>query len=350
MSQIYKGGGSPAPPGNFPITPYVVGLSGQAGYQTIQAAIDAAHAVGGGVVYIQPGSYTENLTLFTNIDLYGTPAVSQNQGESVSIIGTHIPPDSGHVGFNSICFISTTNVFLSSAAGTAHLVFLNCESAVENGYFLNLPNWTGILEIFDNNAATAGGTFPINDGGINNSGGATVLIFSAVLGQGSNIMNLSGAVIGQGASFGCPVNFASGSNASMDYFIFDAQVTMSGNATGIFNSCHFVAGSAAAFTQSSSSSVSLINAIIQSTNNPAITGSGVGTLTIDNISFIDNSQISNTLTLNGISLTPNINTNQSIGNLVIKSTTLSSGNNKGFIQMYLDGDIVYIPYFSNIAP
>lgn len=149
----------------YPITPYVVGPVGAAGYQTIQSAITAANAAGGGVVYIQPGSYTENLTLFSGVDLYGTPAVSQNQGASTSITGTHTPPASGHVGFNSICFISTTNVFNSAAAGTTHLVCLNCESAVQNGYFFNLPNWTGILEIFDNNPSTAGAPFAVNGGG-----------------------------------------------------------------------------------------------------------------------------------------------------------------------------------------
>ena len=59
---------------DFPITPYVVGPAGQADYQTIQDGIDAANAAGGGVVYVQPGSYTEDLTLYDGVDLYGTPA------------------------------------------------------------------------------------------------------------------------------------------------------------------------------------------------------------------------------------------------------------------------------------
>src|SRR5688572_14115589 len=57
--------------GGFPITPYVVGPSGEAGYQTVQSAITAANAAGGGLVFIQNGTYTENLTLFSNVFLLG---------------------------------------------------------------------------------------------------------------------------------------------------------------------------------------------------------------------------------------------------------------------------------------
>src|SRR5208282_5731505 len=46
--------------GGYPDTPYVVGPSGQAGYQTIQSAITALGA-NSGIIIIQPGTYTENL-------------------------------------------------------------------------------------------------------------------------------------------------------------------------------------------------------------------------------------------------------------------------------------------------
>ena len=341
---------SPIFPNNYPITPYVVGPAGQAGYQTIQSAINAAHAAGGGVVYIQPGTYTENLTLFDKIDLYGTPAVSQNQGATVTIIGTHTPPNSGHIGFNSICFISTTNVFSSLAAGSTHIVFLNCESAVQNGYFLNLPNWTGILEIFDNNPSTAGAHFSVNDGGINNSGGATIFMFSAALGSGTNVMQLSGLVIvGQG-SFNCPVNFGTGSNISVQNMQFVGNVTFSGNATGALDTCNFYGGSSPAVTMSSNAAIRIATSTIQSTNNPAISGAGTGILSLFDITWINNSNISNTLTLAGQTFTTLTNTSQSTGTLSIKSTTTNNGNNTGFLEMYIGGSKVFVPYFANIAP
>ncbi len=276
------------------MTPYIVGTTGT--FTTIQAAINAANANGGGVVYIQPGAYTENLTLFSGVDLYGISAVSQNQGVSISITGTHTPPSSGHIGFNSICFISTTNVFFSNAAGSTHIVFLNCESAVQNGYFLNLPNWTGILEIFDNNPSTAGAPFAVNDGGINNTGGATLFMFSAAVGSGTNIMNLSGLVVVGQASINCPVNFKNGSNISVQDMQFVGTVTFSGNATGAFDTCNFYGGASPAITMSSSAAIRISTSTIQSTNNPAITGTGAGVLTIGDITFLNNSNISNSLT------------------------------------------------------
>jgi len=282
----------------FPITPFVVGPVGQAGYQTIQSGINAANAAGGGVVYIQPGTYTENLTLYDKVDLYATPAVSQNQPASTTIIGTHTPPASGHAGFNSICFISTTDVFLSAAAGTTHLVFLNCESAVQNGYFLNVVNWTGILEIYDFNPSTAGAPFSINDGGINNTAGATILIFSAGFGSGTNIMQVSGPIFCQGSSFGCPVNFLTGSNIGIDQNIF-SSITLSNNSTGQFSACRIEGGSSPAITMSSSGAIKIFDSIVDSSNNPAIAGAGAGTLTLGDITFPSNASIAGTLTVAG---------------------------------------------------
>lgn len=79
----------------FPITPFVVGPSGQAGYQTIQSAVTAAYAAGGGIVYVQPGTYTENVTMKENVDLVAIVGTSGNAvltgvgGEepSVEIVG-----------------------------------------------------------------------------------------------------------------------------------------------------------------------------------------------------------------------------------------------------------------------
>lgn len=291
--------------GRFPITPYVVGPIGKAGYQTIQDGLDAANAAGGGVVYIQPGAYAENLTLYDGVHLYGTPAVSQNQGASVSITGTHTPPATGQVAFNSICWISTTDVFSSVAAGSTHLAFLNCESAVQNGYFLNLPNWTGTLEIYDNNPSTAGAPFAINDGGINNTGGATLLVFSSGVGSGTNVMNLSGPVICQDMSFGCPVNFQTGSNIACEFAIFEATVTCSNNSTGFFRSCHFSPStSVPALTMSSSAPIELSSCVVDTPNVPAIDGAGAGTLSYGNIVFVDDTTFAGTLTLSPLNCQP----------------------------------------------
>lgn len=73
----------------FPITPYVVGPVGVAGYQTIQDGLDAANADGGGIVYVQPGTYTEDLTLYEDTQIVGTPSSSNSDAiPDVIIVGT----------------------------------------------------------------------------------------------------------------------------------------------------------------------------------------------------------------------------------------------------------------------
>src|SRR5580693_3024817 len=82
-------------------TPYVVGTN--AAYSTIQSALNASNAAGGGIVYIKPGTYTENLTLYGNSALVGTPGNSDagTSGNTVNIIGKHIPPNTGSFEFSN---------------------------------------------------------------------------------------------------------------------------------------------------------------------------------------------------------------------------------------------------------
>lgn len=67
----------------------MVGPVGQAGYQTIQAAINAANAAGGGIVYIQPGTYTENINVPDKVHLIGSVFMQDySSGYPVIIHGT----------------------------------------------------------------------------------------------------------------------------------------------------------------------------------------------------------------------------------------------------------------------
>lgn len=50
------------------------------------------------------------------------------------------------------------------------------------------------------------------------------------------------------------------------------------------------------------------------------------------------------------SLTASTNTTQGVGNLTILSTNANSGDNAGFIKVYVGTTTAYIPYFTNIAP
>lgn len=282
----------------YPITPFVVGPKGQANYLTIQSAIDAAVQAGGvsQAVFVQPGVYRENLDFSkaeafkVGVTLVGASALG-DEGQ-VEIIGTHTPPNSGTLILRNFRLSDSSAVFRSKDSGNGHLVIIDAFLNVENGYTFDLPNWKGTFELFDTNPGEK------NDGGINNSGGSKLFIFSAALGSGSSFtMKLSGtAVVGEGI-FSCPVNFGSGASVQMDNAQFYHPVVFSGNSKGVLNSCRFTGGSSPAITMSSSENISIASSIIASSNDFAIAGDGSGSLELVGVSFTGSANISKSLSL-----------------------------------------------------
>ncbi len=280
--------------GRFPITPYVVGPVGKAGYQTIQSGLNAANAAGGGIVYVQPGTYIENLTLYSTTEVVGVPGNSDagTTGNTTIITGVHTPPATGSFTFANVRLESATHIFNSAVAGSAGLVLLNVFIVVTNGFVFNLANWTGTFVTYN---VGEGST---NNGMVNNTGGATCFFVSATHGAGTvNTMLTSGPVIMQEVDLNCPWSAATGTTISCDYDIFTHSVTCANNSTGSFNYCKFNTGATAALTMSSSAAISLLHSIVNTSNNPAIAGAGAGTLTYSDVVFLSNALFAGTLTL-----------------------------------------------------
>jgi hypothetical protein len=276
--------------GGYPTTPYVVGPAGQAGYTTIQSAINAANTAGGGVVVLQPGTYTENLTLYSDVHIMGLNFA--DAGGGAEIIGVHTPPTTGGFVFRNVRLQSATHIFSSIAAGSAHLVIADACIFVTNGYTFNLPNWTGQFELFDTN--DLGST---NDGFINNTGGASVALYSGAYGNGTgNTMTISGFIFTDAAEFFAPVNFTTGANLSLIRCSFSQNVTCSGNATGFFSSCDFETGVNTALTTTSVGNISLYDVSIDSSAANVITGTG--TIEFGSVTYLTNTGIAGTITKN----------------------------------------------------
>jgi hypothetical protein len=323
----------------FPITPYVVGPVGVAGYQTIQSALDAATADGGGIVYVQPGTYTENLTLYGDTEVVGTPGNSDaaTAGNCTIIVGVHTPPTSGSFTFANVHLSSATHIFSSVAAGTASLVLLDVLIEITNGFIFNLLNWTGDLITYNV------GDISTNNGVVSNTGGATCFFISATHGAGTGqTMVTSGTVVLQEIDLKCPWNAQTGSIIACDYTFFTQTVTLSNNSTGTFSHCRWGTGASAAITMSSSSSISLLSSIITSSNNPAIAGAGAGTLTIGNVTFTSNALTAGTLTLSYATsrLGPtNMNGNLTFGiegnkiSTPVATTTTAGANSFGSVTL-----------------
>ena len=278
--------------GRFPITPFVVGPVGLAGYQTIQTAINAAHAAGKGSVWVMPGTYTENLTFYNDCDLVGANANSYFNGSpsTVTIIGTHIPPTTGTLNVRNIFFQSATHVFNSAAAGTASIALEYCNLALTNGYTFNLPNWTGAFyksSVEDSSA---------NNGIVNNTGGALVYIQNSNARTSStNPMITSGPTIIKRSEISCPWTAGAGTAGTVDRSIFNVTITTSGDASLLFSFVRISSGAGPAYTHSTTSNVTLTSCIIDSNNTPAISGSGAGTLNLCDCSFLGDATISGTL-------------------------------------------------------
>lgn len=292
--------------GSFPITPFVVGPTGQAGYQTIQAAITSASAAGGGTVYVQDGTYTENLTCAASVQVVGVPGF---RDDGVIIVGVHTPPASGAFMFNNVTLQSATHIFSSATAGSAHLIIANCNTVVTTGYTYSLLNWTGILEFY--NTDSSGTT---TDGGVNNTGGATVYTYGAGVGGGTaNAMVVSGTFLSSQSNFYCPINPQSGATFALDQATFARTFTASNNSTGTISDSHFSTGATAAFTQSSSAAVGIFTSVITSSNSPAISGAGAGVLSLGGNSYTSNALKAGTLTISYVPMEGTLSTSNSAG-------------------------------------
>ena len=286
------------------ITPYIVsaaGLANGASYTNIQAALDAANTAGGGIVYVQPGNYTENLLLYANTEVVGTPGNSDagTAGNTVIITGVHTPPATGSFTFANVRLVSATHVFSSAVAGSASLVIENSFIQITNGFLFNLANWTGTFVTYNIGEGST------NNGMVNNTGGATCFFISATHGAGTGqTMVTSGPVVMQEVDLKCPWSAQTGTTIGCDYVIFERSVTLANNSTGSFHWCRFSTGATAAITMSSTAAVKLTHCTVDSSNNPAIAGAGAGTLTYSDMVFLSNAAFAGTLTLATVSWRP----------------------------------------------
>lgn len=307
--------------GSFPITPFVVGTSGQAGYTTIQAAIDAATLAGGSnVIWVQPDTYTEDLTITSSITF-------MNINEMATINGIHTPPTTGAVSFDGFTLISATHILSSAASGTTSLSINNSLITITNGYVFDVPSWTG--DIFMRNCTDSS----TNNGIINNvsgGGGSDVTLVSSSLGAGSGqILEINGSgdnIDFQSCNINCPVNIlGSGNLLFQNGLKFTNTITIGGSFTGFGIDTNFRGGTSQALIFNSSGDFSISNGEIQSTNDPAVGGMGAGTLTLTSIAFPNNANIAATVIVaGGIGSSGTFNTLDQTTGLTISSNDISS--------------------------
>ena len=175
------------PAAQFGITKFTVSpIPGVGQYTTIQEAVTAANAAGGGTVAIYPGSYSESINWHKNISVLGASfgGVSNLAIPLVEIIGNQTFDEDGEVFFENVhlssasgttytinasstnvstasffhCYIESTSVVLqsSSALGTSNILLENCYIFSDSSDCIQSSN--GSLSVNQSTVYSTGGT------------------------------------------------------------------------------------------------------------------------------------------------------------------------------------------------
>jgi len=155
-----------------------------AGFNSLQAAVNAAAASGtAAVIYIKEGRISQNID-FSSIT---APISICGASRTLSFLnGTHTLHATQPVYWERLTLESNISLFNQATAGSAEINFYNCIFVNTLGSQINLPNWTGKINInycWDKS---------FNNLGIQNAGAATINIRHSTYGYSSAAMVFTG--------------------------------------------------------------------------------------------------------------------------------------------------------------
>jgi hypothetical protein len=287
---------------------YIVSAGGAAdgaNFTTIATAYAAAVAVGAPqTVFVQPGSYTENITLTPGIDITAFGCDNSLNGTgNVKILGTLTLTTAGSVTISGIQLQTNSAALLAVTGSAASIVNLN-------NCYLNCTNNTGItysssnaasainIEYCHGNIGTTGislftasstGMLSINYSKITNTGSSTT---ASTISSGNLNVNWT--------AFNIPITTSSTGTIACLFCNVDnaatntTSLTLGGGSINVENS-YISSGTASAINISAVAS-NVLNNVISSSNTNAITGSG--TIGYSGLSFIGGSTTINVTTQN----------------------------------------------------
>lgn len=300
MSQagiLNTSGGGPST--DLHVARYIVsagGITDGANYTTIATAYAAAVSAGAPqTVFIQPGTYTENITLTAGINLaaFQADALTPN----VTINGMLTATFAGTVSISGICLQTNSNFALSVTGSAATLVELQgCFVYALNNNAIHFTSSSGASKIelrnckgdFGNTGIgfltfSGVGALKIFGGAYENNAASSTV--STVSGGGT--LNINNAFIF------FPITTSGTSNVAIINCEVFSPLIINGNGAQIL--CSYISGGAdSAITVSGSAALDLYECTIDSSNTNAITGSG--TIRYGGISFSSFSSTINTTT------------------------------------------------------
>lgn len=278
---------------------HIVDATGQGDFTTIAAALTAA--VSGQTIFIRPGTYTENLTLVTGVDIVSFPGEG-NTG-NVIINGNCTLSTAGIVTISGIQLKTNSAAILTvsgSVASILNLVGCNLNmgttaivySSSSSSSQVNIYNCTGNI--------SAGSVTPINMSStgaltmsycnITNIGASTTATTMSAGTATFNYNNLQFAITNSSTA-----GITSAYNTFNTAAINTTPFTIGGSGTNTSQYDTFLAGTASGI--SAGGTLKVIYGTVSSSNTNAVTGGG--TLTTIGLNFIGTSHLNNATTTTG---------------------------------------------------
>ena len=288
---------------------YIVSAGGTtdgANYTTIASAYAAAVAAAAPqTVFIQPGTYTENITLTPGINLAAYDCDAQTP--NVTISGNLTLSAAGTVSISGIRLQTNNAAFLTVSGSAASRVivkncYLNCLNATGVSYSSSDSSSLIHFNECEGNIGTTGialfaststGALTFNYTMITNSGASTTPSTSSAGNPGFFFSYIANPVTTSAtSSFGC---------SHTEFDIFAANTTClihGGSGTSAMEFSKFGSGTASAISISGGATGNMYHCVINSSNTNAITGAG--TLNYANLTFYSSAKINTTTQTGGV--------------------------------------------------
>jgi hypothetical protein len=281
MSQVYVGNGSGGggPSTDLHVARYIVSAGGTtdgANYTTIQSAITAAALTGvDQTVAVQPGTYTENLTLAVGVNIVAFDADAQTP--NVIVIGKATATFTGASSLSGIDLRTNADYVLEVTGSNSTVInFYSCNFTLTNANAIHCTNSNALINLYDCFGSTTSSQtyFIFTGGGLN--------VFYCVLTSNnsttaSTFANASISV--EYSAIYVPITTSgTGGAISAQYCFFTAvnttSITANGTSSSFFYFNRVETGTASAISIGAGATLPVLECAIYSTNTNAITGAG----------------------------------------------------------------------------
>ncbi len=261
---------------NYATSRFIVSsVAGQGNYTTIQSAITAASS--GNEVIIMPGTYTENLTLKSGVNLACWTPTGEFGTPSVTIVGKMIDGGSSlSCSFQNIAFQTNSDYILELTGATSSVQFHACNFSCLGNPAINMSSTSQNVfwyTCYANIGSTGSSFFSITAGDfwiynsqVDNSGSSTTVpTFS------NGLVYLNGSVLA------CPLDVTSTGvyeiiNSTINTSALNVTcLTANDSSIVTSNYTFFSSGSASAISINDTSDVTLSYQTIASSNTYYIT-------------------------------------------------------------------------------